>query len=794
LTATYRLQLHRRFTFDDAAAIVPYLGELGVSHLYLSPVLQATPGSMHGYDVVDHGTVSSELGGREGLERLADRAHDHGLGILVDVVPNHMAIPSPEYLNHQLWDVLERGRSSAYAHWFDVDWDLCAGRLGLPLLGAELGTVLAAGELRLDVHDGQPVVRYGEHVFPVADGTEDGDVAQVLARQHYLLGSWRDNAGLLGYRRFFDVDTLIAVRVELDDVFDATHAVLLDLYAEGVVDGFRIDHPDGLADPEAYLARLADATHGAWVAVEKILIADERLPDAWQASGTTGYDAITAVQTALSPPSGRRLDDLWSGIAGQASVADVELAAKRQVVSTLLAPEVARLARVVREISAVPRSDSWPAAIAELLVHVDVYRVYLRPGTTPTPAQVDHLDRIVERARRSRPDLSVELSWLRDRLCDVASDDLRVQELLVRFQQVCGPVMAKGVEDTTFYRHNRLLALNEVGGDPDSLLAPGPERLHEWAAHQQRRHPLGLTTLSTHDTKRSEDVRARLLALAADPDSWEELWSEVWARATARGVDGPTAYLVFQTVLGAWPIDEGRLTEYLTKAMREAAQHTSWTDPQHGYEDRVHGLARDCLSDAMFTVGVERLLGIHAEAISTVTLGQKLIQLTLPGVPDCYQGCESVALTLVDPDNRRPVDHPSLHARLVRLSRAGGLSAGSDESLVDKKLWVTARTLRLRRDRPELFGPGSAYRPLDTSADVVGFVREGGAAAAATVVRRVRAGAEGEVESEVLLPAGRWTDVLTGRPHSGGRRATAGLLIDLPVALLVSQDAARVAY
>jgi (1->4)-alpha-D-glucan 1-alpha-D-glucosylmutase len=782
LTSTYRLQLHAGFTFADARAVVPYLAELGVSHLYLSPVLQAAPGSMHGYDVVDHSRVSDDLGGRAGLEALAAVAHEHGLGIVVDVVPNHMCIPEPEHLNVQLWDVLLHGQDSAYAHWFDVDWSLCDGKLGLPVLGDSLDKVLAAGELALDEHDGSPVIRYHGHLFPVAPSTLTNDVTTTLAAQHYVLASWRDKDRVLGYRRFFDVDTLIAIRVELDDVFDATHAVLLELYDAGAVDGFRIDHPDGLADPEGYLARLRERTHDAWVVVEKILEGDERLPTTWATAGTTGYDASSVIQTALTPPTGASLDELWRDISGDETLSDVEHAAKRQVVTTLLRPEVDRLVRRFTELSAAHRarglSDADNSGVREafetLLSHVEVYRAYLRPGTPADPLAVHRLDAMTAAATVERPDLSAVLTEIRAVLGDIDSDDPVVHDLVLRFQQVCGPAMAKGVEDTTFYRFHRLIALNEVGGDPGALDTPGPDRLHAWAAYQHAHHPRGLTTLSTHDTKRSEDVRARLLALAGDPVAWQRLWSQVSARAAEHVVDGPTAYLLFQTLVGAWPIDEQRLTGYLEKAMREAKRHTSWNDPDPAYEGRVLDLARACLSDAALVAQVKEVLAEHATEITATTLAAKVLQLTLPGVPDVYQGCEWLALTLVDPDNRRParfaspaVDDPDPVLGLI-------------------KQRLTRTVLRLRRDRPGLFGAEAAYRPLDSSSHLLGFVRENGDESVATVVPRVSRTREA---AWIELPAGRWTDVLSGVTRDGGPHQRDELLGHLPVAVLVREVA-----
>ncbi|MDQ3485552.1 MAG: malto-oligosyltrehalose synthase, partial [Actinomycetota bacterium] len=563
-TSTYRLQLHAGFTFADAEQAVPYLARLGVSHLYLSPILQAAPGSMHGYDVVDHGRVSTELGAQAGLVALAGTAHAHGLGVMCDIVPNHMAIPAPEHLNPQLWELLREGRHSKSASWFDVDWDLCDGRLGLPVLGAPLDEVIASGELTLDTVDAdgsgpERVLRYHEHVFPLTDGTHEGasdnvDIADLAAGQHYLLGSWREKERLLAHRRFFDVDTLIAVRVEDPAVFDATHAVLLDLHRRGVLDGFRIDHPDGLADPEGYLARLAETSDGAWVVVEKILERSERLPARWATAGTTGYDACSVIQTALAPTTGAELDSLWREVGTGASLAQTELSAKRQVLSELLSPELERLLRLVhRAADEAHLSVGDPAtvrgALVEILVHVAVYRAYLRPGHQADDESVEQLVRMVHAARQAKPELAAELDLLHRLLGDVASSSEAGRDLVVRFQQVCGPVMAKGVEDTTFYRWNRLIVLNEVGGDPQALDSPGPEGLHAWAAYQQEHWPLGMTTLSTHDTKRSEDLRARLLAVAADSDAWTQSWQHVAVKAARYDVDGPTAYLLFQTLL-----------------------------------------------------------------------------------------------------------------------------------------------------------------------------------------------------------------------------------------------------
>ena len=393
VTGTYRLQLHEGFGFADAQAQLPYLASLGVSHLYLSPVLQAVPGSMHGYDVLDHTRVSQDLGGEEGLRALAAAARELDLGLVVDVVPNHMALVAPESANAPLWAVLREGRDAPTAHWFDIDWKSGGGRLGLPVLGSTLAETLEAGDLVLDELDGQPVIRYFEHVYPVALGTEGDDIAEVLARQHYQLASWRESDAMLNYRRFFEVDQLIAVRVELPDVFEATHRVLLALNHDGVIDGFRIDHPDGLADPEGYLTQLREATRpGTLIWVEKILEGSERLPTSWACDGTTGYDAMQAIQTALvDPATAPALDRAWAEAGGQPDVERSVDASKRQVIDQSLGPEVERLTRRARE--ALPEQDPerLREAIVELLVAGEVYRAYVHPDErlSPLRAQAD---------------------------------------------------------------------------------------------------------------------------------------------------------------------------------------------------------------------------------------------------------------------------------------------------------------------------------------------------------------------------------------------------------------------
>jgi (1->4)-alpha-D-glucan 1-alpha-D-glucosylmutase len=783
VTATYRLQLHAGFTFADAELVVPYLSDLGVSHLYLSPVLQAAPGSTHGYDVLDHDRVSEELGGAQGLERLADTARQHGLGLVVDVVPNHMALVAPENLNLPLWDVLEHGRDAEHAHWFDVDWDALDGRIGMPVLWEPLDAVLEKGDLRLGEEDGGQVLRYHDHVFPVAAGTWDGgsgaDVAAVLGRQHYVLAGWRERDEVLNYRRFFDVDGLIAVRVELPDVFEATHRVLLDLNHRGIIEGFRIDHPDGLADPEGYVNQLRSSVlPGTAIWVEKILEGEEKLPN-WACDGTTGYDAAKVVSYALIDPAiAPALQQSWEETGGEPSLEHVIADSKRQVVADVLVPERRRLVRQARHALGDVDHDRLEEAVVELLVACEVYRAYVRPGHPVDDVARGRLEQALHVAGTARPDLKDELRQLAE-LASGERDSEPARDFAVRLQQTWGPVMAKGIEDTAFYRWHRQVGLNEVGGDPDLLDVASPDLMHEWARHQQQHWPLGMTTLSTHDTKRSEDVRARLMAVAGDAEAWQRC-SEAFADAAREhDVDLPTAHLVWQTLAGVGEISEERLNGYLVKAMRESKQHTSWLEPDPEYEGRVLRLAAEANGPGHLGALVTTAVDHNREAVRAVVLGQKLLQLTLPGVPDIYQGSELVDLSLVDPDNRRPVDYD------VRRERLAHLRDGKPRDLDDEKLLVTHKALSLRRELRECFADAGDYRPLkSTSRHLVGFVRGGEVGVLVTrAARRLEVGG-GWDDATVALPEGVWRDELTGVMRDGADTRVAALLSDYPVALL----------
>ncbi|MFI6783349.1 malto-oligosyltrehalose synthase [Micromonospora sp. NPDC050276] len=757
--ATYRIQVRPGFDLDATAAIVDYLDDLGVSHLYSSPLLTATPGSPHGYDVVDHRAVNPELGGEAARQRLLRALRDKRLGLVVDIVPNHAGVAVPA-ANPPWWDVLRRGRDSAYADWFDIDWD--RGRLLLP--------VLADDEAALDdlkVVDGE--LRYHEHRFPIADGTGDGSAVEVHDRQHYELVSWRRGDAELTYRRFFAIAGLAGLRVEDPAVFAATHELILRWAAAGEVDGIRVDHPDGLRDPAGYLTRLRAAAPHAWLVVEKILEYGEELPD-WPVDGTTGYDALAAVSGLFVDTDAEGdFTALDTRLAGRhTSWEDLTHATKLAAATRLLAAELTRLAALAPEVP----TEQARAALAELAAAFPVYRGY-------PPHGARHLAAARSEAGRRRPDLAGALDAITRRLRDPAD------ELGMRFPQLTGAVMAKGVEDTAFYRWTRFVALNEVGGSPAHFGVP-PAEFHRFAAARQVRWPASMTTLSTHDTKRGEDVRARLAVLSELPGRWAEQ-VKTWM-AYAPLPDPAFAHLLWQTAVGAWPIERERLHAYVEKAAREAGASTSWADPDATFEQALHAVVDRMYDDPSLHDELTELAAAITPAGWCNALGQKLVQLTMPGVPDTYQGTELWDNSLVDPDNRRPVDFDVRRELLARIDGGWRPPIDTDGAA---KLLVVSRTLRLRRAHPELF---TTYRPVPAHGPVgrhvVAFDR-GGAITVATRLPLGLARAGGWCDTALSLPVHEMKDLFTGRVYSGGETSLDTLLADYPVALLAPLTAAE---
>ncbi|MGP0221898.1 malto-oligosyltrehalose synthase [Paenarthrobacter sp. NCHU4564] len=765
--STYRLQIRPSFTLQDAAELTGYLKDLGVDWVYVSPILTAEEGSDHGYDVTDPSTVDPSRGGPEGLEALSKAARKEGLGVLADIVPNHMGVASPGQ-NAWWWQLLKEGRSSKYAEAFDVDWDFGGGRIRIPVLGGD-------DDLdQLRIVDGE--LHFYDHRFPLADGTwTEGDSPQdVHNRQHYELVGWRRADAELNYRRFFAVNTLAGVRVEVPWVFDEAHQEIVRWFREELVDGLRIDHPDGLADPEGYLARLKEATGGAYLLVEKILEPGEKLPETFQCEGTTGYDALADVDRLFVDPAAEEfLDDLDARLRDEAEPANYQVmihGTKRRIADGILRSEILRLSRLVQETSALPRLDVADA-LAEIICWFPVYRTYLPYGQ-------EILEESIEHAAKHRPELAGVLEGLRPLLLDTTG------ELARRFQQTSGMVMAKGVEDTAFFRYTRLGTLTEVGADPTEF-AVSPGEFHQRMARRQAELPLSMTTLSTHDTKRSEDARARISVISESVPEWELFLGTVQDLTPIP--DGPLSALIWQAIAGAWPADRSRLQVYALKAAREAGNSTNWTDPNLEFERHLAAAVDSVFDVPEVGAALENFVAELEPYGTSNSLSAKLVQLTMPGVPDVYQGTEFRDGSLTDPDNRRPVDFQARIDALAELD-GGARPARTNEAA---KLLVVSRALRLRRDRPELFG---GYQPVAATgaaaAHVVAFSRGADAPGAVTVATRLPKALErngGWRDTAVDLPA-KSRDELTGTTFDAGPVPLATLLEHYPVALLVPVD------
>ena len=878
--ATYRLQLQPVFGFDDAAQIADYLAALGVSHVYSSPYLQAAPGSTHGYDVVDPRRVNAELGGPVAHQRFSATLGRHGLGQVLDVVPNHMAIDSAD--NPFWWDVLEDGPASEYARFFDVEWDSVDAEFSqtvlLPVLGDHYGRVLEDGEIKLERDRGSFVLRYGERRFPVAprtlgpslvnagreSGSEElvylgesfaalpprapadresvagrrrarevlklqlgrllGDRPEIAAAvdaevdalnadvdrldrviegQSYRLAYWRAAREDLDYRRFFDVTTLAGLRIEDERVFAETHQLILDWLREGVLDGVRIDHPDGLLDPRTYFDRLRGAAPDAWIVAEKILETGEELPADWPIDGTTGYDFLNLVTGLYHDPRGEQpMTELYAELTGaQRSFDDVAREAKRIVVGELLAAEVNRLTEYLAAVVHGHRRQrdysrsQLRAALRELLVAFPVYRTFVRAEAgAVSEADVRFVTQACAIAQGQRPDLPPDLiEFIADVLL-LRVRGVRETEFVMRFQQLTGPVMAKGVEDTAFYRYLRLVSANEVGGDPGRF-SVSVDEFHAANEAAERHWPGRMLASTTHDTKRSEDVRARIALLSEMPERWRAevlAWRDAAAVHRAPVVDANTEYLIYQTLVGAWPISAERLWAYAEKAAREQKLHTSWTDPNEAYEAALRSFVEGIGGDEEFSARVGAFVDSLAPAWQVSALAQTLLRLTSVGAPDIYQGTEIWDLSLVDPDNRRAVDFDLRRTLLERARTASATEALASLDDGMAKIWLISRVLGLRARRPELFASEAGYRTVaaqgERGANVVAFERGGAAIVLAPrLVTHLGWPADWR-DTAIELPAGRWHDELADVDTDGGTAALAQLLAAFPMALLVRAD------
>ena len=757
--STYRLQITKEFPLTAAAELVDYLTELGADWVYLSPVLQATTGSTHGYDVVDHSTIDVERGGEAGLDVAARAAHAAGRGVLIDIVPNHMGVSEPKQ-NAWWWDLLTHGRLSRYAEAFDIDWAAGNGRLRIPVLG---------DDTTLTVSDG--MLHYFDNSYPLAPDTEGGTPDEVHARQSYELVHWQRADSELNYRRFFAVNTLAAIRVEIPWVFEESHAQITRWFREGLADDLRVDHPDGLLDPGGYLDSLAVATDNAYVLVEKILEGDEQLPAFWPVAGTTGYDALADIDRILIDRAGRAgIDAIDTELRGRAQPvewATLIRTTKRKIADTILNSEVLRLERDIADSH--ETTEHTADALAELLACFPVYRSYL-------PSGLEHLHEAADLARRARPELSDTI----DDLIPVLSDP--TEPAAIRFQQTSGMVMAKGVEDTAFYRYTRLGSLTEVGADP-SEFSIGVEEFHNRQLDRQARFPASMTTLSTHDTKRGEDTRARINVLSELPDEWRTVLTAL--REAAPLDDGPLENLLWESIVGAWPASAERLHDYAEKAAREAGNSTTWTAPNEEFEARMHSLI-----DSAFTSSIVPDFVARIEQYGwTNSLSAKLIQLTAPGVPDVYQGSELWETSLVDPDNRRAVDYDIRRLYLEAINEGAHPPIDATGAA---KLLVTTRALRLRRDHPELFTRYAPLEALGESARHAVVFDRGGAVTVATRLPVSLAREGGWRDTTITVPGRPHVDVITGREFEGGSVALAELLSTYPVALLVPAESAGV--
>jgi (1->4)-alpha-D-glucan 1-alpha-D-glucosylmutase len=791
--ATMRLQFHKGFTFDDAATVVPYLAALGVSHLYASPIMAARAGSQHGYDVIDPTRVNPELGGEDGLMRLSRALRDRNMGLIIDIVPNHMAAGSD---NAWWMDVLARGRDSRYARFFDIDWQPAERSLRnkvlVPILGQPYGDALDAGEIKLGRDPkGEATIHYFEHVLPLSpcdrstlaggaleafdSATQAGRerLHELLQRQNYRLAWWRTANDTINWRRFFDINDLIALRMEDDETFEAVHETAFRLYRDGIIDGLRIDHVDGLSKPQEYCVKLrkrldtlsAAGRERGTIVVEKILAHDERLPESWQTDGTTGYDFMDQVSAVLHDGSGEQpLSALWHRVSGRsADFAVEEELCRRQILGQSFASQ---LAATVGDLDGLGQDnihtrDITRAAIrrvlTEILVHFPVYRIYAEIGHASESDRY-YLECALARARTTclpgdRHLLGLVGEWLLGRRAD--RENCRVlSRAMTRLQQLSAPLSAKAVEDTAFYRFGRLLSRNDVGFDPRRFAGSIAE-FHQDAAARHRCFPKALLATATHDHKRGEDVRARLAVLSEIPQEWEDRLQHWLAaadalpsRRDARPVAGAgDLAILFQTLVGAWPINlrcgdsgladfEERIANWQQKAMREAKLVSDWSEPNEQYErsarEFVAGLfrKRELLSD------IEAFVHRVAPAGVANSLAQLLLKLTMPGVPDIYQGTDFWDFSLVDPDNRRPVDFGAREEALTSTPPAELSGDWADGRL---KQAVTARALAVRSSQPALFAHGD-YLPIAAEGPrrehLIAFARQHKGIAAIVVVCR----------------------------------------------------------
>jgi (1->4)-alpha-D-glucan 1-alpha-D-glucosylmutase len=879
--ATYRVQLRAEFAFAAVAAQAAYLADLGISHVYCSPYMQAAAGSTHGYDVVDPTRISDDLGGVAGHRAMCDALRRQGLSQLLDIVPNHMSIADRR--NRWWWDVLADGPGSPYAEFFDIDWEVddpgLRHRVLIPVLSDQVGRVLEDGLVRLMLEKGEFLIAYADLRYPLSVETvaellaatrsplvvgavgavarlpggvdlesrsqrcaarkavaaevaallEEGSIAaatdallrevnsdvaaldRILNEQHHRLARWTMAVEEVNYRRFFDINTLAALRMEDPAVFTEFSTLIAELVHRGDVDGLRIDHIDGLRRPLQYARRLRDVTGpDTWLLAEKILGPSEQ-PPPWALDGTTGYDFLAAVNSLFVDPAGRaELVELHDEMTGQPSdFTVIALEGKRDILRVTLGSDLERLTGLLARVC-----DAYPAqrdhthseirgALIELLAAVPVYRTYIDPRIPP-PTEVDAgvIRAAVAAAHANAPAVDKRLLdfisdlFILGRAADVATADrdthLAESDLVLRLQQLCAATAAKGVEDTAFYRHLVLVSLNEVGGSPVPF-GMDTATFHARNVRAQATRPCALLATSTHDTKRSEDVRCRIDLLSEIPREWATAvrrWRAMHQRRwRTERPDGSMEYLLYQTVVGAWPLSVERARAYMSKAAHEAKRQTSWLAPDGSYDAALDDFVTAALEDARFAADLEGFVAPLVPWGWVNSLSMTLLKLTSPGVPDIYQGCELWDLSLVDPDDRRPVDY-SLRGEMLRANtgRTAASVWASDQDSGAPKLLLIREALALRKRRPDTFGELGAYLAVraqgEFADDVIAFIRGAPAAVIAIAQRRAltRRGRWGD--TMISLPDGDWRNLCDGRSVSGGPTALDDLLHRFPVALL----------
>lgn len=874
--ATYRLQLRPGFGLDQAKGLASYLSELGISHLYTSPFLQAANDSTHGYDIVDPSKINVQLGDDASFQLLCKAIQAASMGLMLDVVPNHMAILGKQ--NPWWWDVLEDGPSSPFATYFDVDWAASEERwhnkILLPVLEDHYGRVLEDQQFNLVFLEGDFVLQYHDTSFPidpsslteflgrVADKTHsemlmfiaesyarlprptvtsrralerrhrdkailrqilmqqcheephllaaiqeemqrlnhDPDaIDRLIQQQNYRLSFWRTANRDLGYRRFFDIKDLAGLRMEDDEVFCAVHALPLKWYKEGKIQALRVDHPDGLKNPKEYFLRLRKAFFDAWIVAEKILETGETLPSDWNISGTTGYDFLNLLTTLyIHPDAEDAFNRIYQEFIGEKiTYSDLVYACKCLVISELFGSEINRLTHLLTDICEKHRCYrdytrvELKQALSQLAACYPVYRTYVSLSESVSKQDERTVATATECAIKKSPDSDEKLFGFLKGILLLRIPGAIEGELVQRFQQFTGPVMAKGFEDTALYRYNRFLALNEVGGNP-SLFGSTLKTFHETCLQAQKQRPLSLLASTTHDTKRSEDVRARLTLLSEIPSEWEKAVARWRAQHEQYRFDNlpdrNTQYFLYQTLVGAWPIEEKRLLDYMEKSVREAKEHTSWVKPNEHYEGRLQHFIKAILEDKTFLADLENFVTPLLLPGRINGLAQTLIKLTAPGVPDIYQGCELWNMSLVDPDNRKEVDFIRRIELLKQLRELtlDQIMARMEEGL--PKLWVIAQTLNFRKQRPELFVEGS-YQPMYAQGDkadhVIAYMR--GDAVITIVPRFFLRLNHNWGDTAFELPKGTWYNLLKHEDEElSGQVPMQEMFKSFPVALLIN--------